>query len=219
VNKQEVISATNAEHRSDTVSPEVLAVLAAAAQAAVGRGVRVYRVRYRGFPPQAALQNPRRTWPLVSREGGQLAGAGRAPSTASPAPAGEAVPPEMLAVIAAAVQATLGRAVRIHSVRYRSFPPQAALQNPRRTWPLVSREGVQLSVAGARPVLDVAGAAPSGEAVPPEVLAVIAAAAQATLGRAVRIHRVRYRYFPTNNTWPLRGRIINLESHAPKKYT
>ncbi len=65
--------------------------------------------------------------------------------------------------------------------------------------------------AGARRA-EVAKAPSEGE-VPEELVAVLAAAAHAALGRAVKIHRVHVGRFPGQETWSRAGRLDIMVSH------
>lgn len=61
----------------------------------------------------------------------------------------------------------------------------------------------------------VAARQPSSE-VPPEILAVIAAAVAASLKGPHRIHHVRYRRRPAGEGWSTAGRLAVMTSHAPR---
>lgn len=58
---------------------------------------------------------------------------------------------------------------------------------------------------------------PSPDTIPPEVVVAIAAAATSTLGKPVRVKRIRYRTAPTETAWSKQGRITIMGSHTTRR--
>lgn len=67
-----------------------------------------------------------------------------------------------------------------------------------------------------RPTAPQAEAAPTQPGVAPEIVAVLAAAAEATLGRPVQIARIRYRGAMSGSDWSLQGRRSVMGSHRTR---
>lgn len=55
------------------------------------------------------------------------------------------------------------------------------------------------------------------EALSPELVAIIAAAATEAFGKQVRVSRIRYRSGPSESTWSRQGRITIMGSHHTKR--
>lgn len=54
------------------------------------------------------------------------------------------------------------------------------------------------------------------EAIPPEIIAAIAAAATVAIGKKVRLKRVRYHAAKPATTWSTQGRVSIMASHVTK---
>jgi Na+-transporting methylmalonyl-CoA/oxaloacetate decarboxylase gamma subunit len=57
----------------------------------------------------------------------------------------------------------------------------------------------------------------SPDTIPPEVVVAIAAAAASTLGKPVRVKRIRYRTGPAETVWSKQGRITIMGSHTTRR--
>lgn len=58
---------------------------------------------------------------------------------------------------------------------------------------------------------------PAGEAIPPEIIAAIAAAATVAVGKKVRLKRVRYHAAKPEMAWSTQGRATIMASHVIKR--